>query len=411
MKTNHSIQYLRLVLLFIIPLMLGSQIKAQTIRNYTTIDNDWEIRGKLSEDEKFKLNYNFSEFNNYYIWNYGSIDPIETVIPIVFHVLYTDESKKIKPEHLVKQVEIINEYFSNKIRGPEDDPYINDAVDTKIQFCIGDKDNPNIQYKQVLPDFLSNKFDIYDEKVGLKNLEPDNVLNVWVVDLPIENAGWAQLPFRPKNTDGIVINSYYLGELNEKYNKGKTIIHLIGSYLGLLDIWSEGGCTDDYVPDTPIHDGPNWDCYPQIHISGCGGLIPEMLGNFMDNTPDECAWMFTTGQSKRMALAIRMARQGLIYNECNSDIRLVTSTIENVSNNFETNIVLYPNPTLNIIEVRSNIEISKVKILDNSGKMVKDYNNINQSNFDLNIEDLKSNFYFIQLISDKNFEVKKVIKI
>ena len=400
----------RVYLILVFSVSILSNTKSQVLRNYSTISNDWEVRDKLTDDEKFQLGNKIGEFFNYYEWNYGSIDPVETVVPIVFHILYKDEENRIPREKIIEQVKLLNDYFGNKIRGPEDDPYLDNAVDTKITFCIGDIENPNIQFKQVGTEFESNKFNIYDEKEGFQNINPDSVLNIWVVDLPEDNAGWAQFPFRPGKTDGIVINSYYLKNKDEKYNSSKTLVHLIGSYLGLEDIWGEGGCTDDDVPDTPIHDGPNWDCYPQVHISACGGLTPEMLGNFMDNTPDKCAWMFTEGQSKRMALTLRKYRSGLIYNECNTKVRLTTTSSEDLSFT-KDDITIFPNPTMNQIEIRSNKIIKEVKIIDNNGKTMKSLSKLNKENFTINIEDLNSNYYFIQFISEKNFEVKKVIKI
>ncbi|HMP32402.1 MAG TPA: M43 family zinc metalloprotease, partial [Saprospiraceae bacterium] len=83
-------------------------------------------------------------------------------------------------------------------------------------------------------------------------------------------------------------------------HSGKTLVHLMGVYLGLQALWTNLECADDGVEDTPIHNAPNSSCYGQGHISLCPGNPMEMVGNFMDSNPDDCAYMFTKGQVARM---------------------------------------------------------------------------------------------------------------
>jgi hypothetical protein len=74
----------------------------------------------------------------------------------------------------------------------------------------------------------------------------------------------------------------------------------MGRYLGLKPLYTDLDCSDDGVADTPIHNAPNDKCYPGTHISMCSGYPQEMVGNFMDSNPDDCAYMFTKGQVARM---------------------------------------------------------------------------------------------------------------
>ena len=81
---------------------------------------------------------------------------------------------------------------------------------------------------------------------------------------------------------------------------GKTLTHLVGSYLGLTELWGKGRCQDDRVADTPVHNAPNHRCPGKGHLTFCEKGAYEMTMNFMDNTYDQCMYMFTNGQALRM---------------------------------------------------------------------------------------------------------------
>lgn len=124
-----------------------------------------------------------------------------------------------------------------------------------------------------------------------------------MVSLGDNVSGYAQMPGGSAETDGIVIDYRFFGNSgfsNTAFTEGRTLTHLIGNYLGLYDLWGEFPCADDYVEDTPIHNAPNSECYPHQHVSTCEGNPIEMTMNFMDNSPDACAYLFTMGQKIRM---------------------------------------------------------------------------------------------------------------
>lgn len=80
------------------------------------------------------------------------------------------------------------------------------------------------------------------------------------------------------------------------HNKGGTLVHQVGHWLGLYDTY-EGGCEGfgDYVSDTPAEVDGTSDC-KTTHDS-----CPSMLGldpveNFMHSTRDCCAYKFSYGQ-------------------------------------------------------------------------------------------------------------------
>jgi hypothetical protein len=129
------------------------------------------------------------------------------------------------------------------------------------------------------------------------------------------------MPGGPAATDGVVINARYFGiknDRNDPFGRGKTLTHLVASYLGLYELWNSlEPCFDDRVYDTPVHNDPNAGAGIEgRHVSTCYGHELEMYMNFMDNTEDSLLCMFTRGQVLRMQgmLSEGGPRNGLVAN-------------------------------------------------------------------------------------------------
>lgn len=74
-------------------------------------------------------------------------------------------------------------------------------------------------------------------------------------------------------------------------------------------------------------------------------------------------------------------------------------------------INIFPNPFAFAITVEGNIEISSIRILDITGKVVEQYVNLDgKQNIYLNLQHLESGLYFIQVEGADNKIVKRIIK-
>jgi hypothetical protein len=309
--------------------------------------------------------------------------PEEKTLPIVFNLIHVGGEVKVTKEDISSQLQVLNDAFAGNLKG-ESNKIFESAVagDSKIRFCLGSpqgkQDGIYTISKSTAYDFASLSM-ISDKKSGLEGAKKDEYINVWVTELPDELGGFAILPGHDEVKDGIYIDPDFFGVRRDQkyYHSGKTLVHLMGQYLGLQALWTNGDCQDDGVEDTPVHNAPNITCFGEGHISLCYGYPMEMVGNFMDSNPDDCASYFTKGQVARMhaTLGDLGYRKNLLKGVklCDSKIDENEETpleSRNVIDKLDFNLV--PNPAQNSVEVFLFLPNTKAEI------KVEVYNSLNQ---------------------------------
>ncbi|HMS68263.1 MAG TPA: M43 family zinc metalloprotease [Saprospiraceae bacterium] len=221
-------------------------------------------------------------------------------IPIIFHLLESEAGEMPEINRISSQVQILNDAFSGILASRSGLK----MQDSGIRFCISTENGiskKSISWKTA----LANLNTLSDEVIGDKAQGPQKGIDIWVARFDENIAGFATSPNLSQLQNGVYFNSkYFYGNSSELYGEGKSLIHLLGRYLGLMPLWGESLCIDDGVSDTPIHNAPNLKCYDFGHMSTCGYNIYELTNNFMDALPDECASMFTNGQIARMRAVI-----------------------------------------------------------------------------------------------------------
>lgn len=250
-------------------------------------------------------------------------------IPVVVHVIHSGQPVGTAPNITDAQVESQITVMNNDFRRLAGTPGFNNnpvGADTQIQFALAKVDpngNPTNGINRVnLCESSWSTGDINGTVKPSTIWDPTQYMNMWSVNFSDQSLlGYAQFPnnsglggLQPNNgsasTDGVVANFATFGSidyndgtflLSAPFNRGRTMTHEVGHFLGLKHIWGDGGCAvDDFCADTPASDAANYDC-PTGHVS-CGTV--DMIENYMDYTDDACMNIFTQNQKERMVVVM-----------------------------------------------------------------------------------------------------------
>lgn len=87
---------------------------------------------------------------------------------------------------------------------------------------------------------------------------------------------------------------------------------------------------------------------------------------------------------------------------------IALSTNEQLATKFN----VFPNPANNVVTItnRENIGVEQIQVYDISGKAVQSHISSNENQVQLNIENLASGTYMLQIKTDKGMTVKKIVK-
>ncbi|MCX7728134.1 MAG: M43 family zinc metalloprotease [Bacteroidia bacterium] len=294
---------------------------------------------------------------------------VNYTIPVVFHVVHGGQAVGTYPNlaqgQINSQIQVLNADYAGtglNVGNYPSNAFVNFAAslpaankdgsgrvkiaNTGIQFCLATKDpngntlpEPGIDRINYVSKGWANptsftspsSFQTYINGTVKPNSiwDPTRYFNVWVTDCSnsVGLLGFATFPagtglsglssgLGTATTDGVWIwakacgsNSIFPGGTYQApYNKGRTLTHEVGHWLGLRHIWGDGTCATDYCNDTPPAQTSNYGnitSYP-YHVGTCSGNSPdgEMYMNFMDYTDDAAMYMFTVDQTTRMQTAM-----------------------------------------------------------------------------------------------------------
>jgi len=365
------------------------------------------------------------------------LTPTSLILPLAFHVLNPPSGHQlVKETQIFEQIEALNRDFNNEayqIQHPADtrEGFSDLVADMDITFCLAQYNiqgsfQQAIQYvSSTRADWPANQQLKQPSAGGVAPWDPQHLINIWIVPLKDGISGYAQMPGGPPETDGIVIDYRFFGKKDSSvtpYFQGKTLTHLMGNYLNLYDLWGqEKLCTDDFVSDTPIHNTPNSGCPDYKHVTTCGGNKVEMTMNFMDNTYDQCMYMFTKGQKMRVHALFTPngSRAGLIQDKktvCDRSnvFRLVAPETE-IDTILPNQFDIYPNPTEEFAQLHIQSVISgsiTIKIATARGNTI--YTNRYEiwegyQTFPISCKNWAKGIYYVQVAFPEETLVQKLI--
>ncbi len=362
-------------------LAVASTQSVSPYRNYkTTLYNDNQAR----QDKQHRVN--MRAVRNAARYDSKVEDWEELIVPLVFHVLGTDFDLPIAPGLIEDQVNRLNEDFAGAFI-PETDPrdvnnqFLIQGTDTRIRFCYGvtkKSTAPIINFLTVEEDELRQLDSLRTKAGAAPALDPNKYVNVWVVPDRFVATGFAQYPGGERKLDGIVISRTYFGvgsHNDERFDRGRTLTHLMGNYLGLRPLWGgDGPCGDDGVTDTPVHNAPNSGRPRPYHYSTCGDTTLEMTMNFMDNVADDQMYLFTRGQARlmrailsdkgpRKQLLKTTTRCSLVEERSLTHEQFANGNSEHSDDISVENVVISPNPATHTLTVTLNLSGAAVNSL------------------------------------------------
>lgn len=326
-------------------------------------------------------------------------------IPVVFHILWHDESENVNDALIFSQLEALNRDFNEQNEDIDKIPneFKDKIGNVGIHFCLALKgDEIGIIRKQVtIPEFGTSDDLFYTNRGGSDAWDSDKYLNIWIVNTGTVIAGYGTYPLQtPPEKSGVVVHPKYFGINNhQKYGKGRIVVHEVGHYLGLKHPWGDdNNCeTDDEIEDTPPQKKGYTGC-PVYPKKGCSNS--EMFMTFMDYVDDDCMYMFTKGQKERMIYTIENYRKGLM--SANS-----FCTLNNSKKAYKFN--LYPNPFNDFFTLffeETYQDFVTIEIFDMLGKKVYSEKRFLQEKLLFTPSNLSKGLYFLK-IKDQSIKLIK----
>jgi hypothetical protein len=258
----------------------------------------------------------------------------------------------------------------------------------------------------------------YEANGGSTTWDAKSYLNIWVCNTVPGLTGYASFPGSALATDGIVVRYDAFGTTGRvaaPFNKGRTLTHEVGHWLGLKHLWGDQACGDDGIEDTPKQRGGNSGDPVFPKLSTCSTSPDgEMFMNFMDFTNDASMGMFTEGQKNAMRVQFTTAgaRNTLLKS------RGLSAAWNNVQLEIlpvnTRDIVVYPNPVHNsIIKLMVNKGMGSngknFAIISASGQIVKT-GHIQEREQEIDVQTLSPGMYQIRLTDVESNTFTKFIK-
>ncbi|MBG6187577.1 zinc metalloprotease [Flavobacterium sp. CAN_S2] len=223
-------------------------------------------------------------------------------IPVVVNVLYRTTAENISLAQIQSQIDVLNKDFNATNSDFNQVPSLFSGVKANvgISFVL------EAVYRKATTktSWGTNDAMKITSQGGIAPTSPTTKMNLWACTIGGGILGYAQFPGGSSSTDGVVIDSKYLGNTGTAvypFNLGRTATHEVGHWMNLRHIWGDATCGSDLVSDTPTHNAANSGVPAYPHYSTCSGTPVEMTMNYMDYTDDRGMYMFSNGQKSRMA--------------------------------------------------------------------------------------------------------------
>jgi len=334
----------------------GNQIETNNtqpiIRTCSTMEEDTLLRKKFPS---FGTLDNFEQVLKIEIEKrkqmLGRVTNVIYKIPVIVHVVHNGQAigsgENISAAQVNSQIEVLNEDFRKKLGTPGYNTHPAGA-DMEIEFYPAIYDPSGKLLPEPGIDRINGGRTSWEGTDIQNSLKPQTIwnpnqyFNVWTVRFGGSYSnilGYAQFPSLSNlsglnlngglsTTDGVVCRFDAfgrVGNVSPSFNKGRTMTHEVGHWLGLRHIWGDvNNCNhpQDYCDDTPPVFDKNYGCTAKNTCITSPNDAPDMIENYMDYSNDACMNIFTLNQKARMRAVLEVSprRKELL----NSNIQVAT---------------------------------------------------------------------------------------
>lgn len=357
-------------LLFVV-LNYAQNVKEKTVfgKTVTNISPDGYIRCATDEYEQYlqEKNPKRASIDQFESWLAPLVEQYKQLqttssqsngiiyIPVVVHVIHNGDAygtnENITDAQVQSQITVMTQDYRKMVGTPG---YNTNAVgaDTQIEFVLAKVDpngNPTNGIDRVNlcePSWSTTDIDGVVKPTTI--WDPTQYMNMWSVNFTDTTLlGYAQFPDASglgglnasggaADTDGVVAGYGFFGSsdlatgnFQAPFDKGRTMTHEVGHFLGLRHIWGDSAsCTvnatdsnKDFCPDTPAASAANFGCV--TGTNSCPAAAGnDMIENYMDYTDDTCMNIFTANQKARIATVMNNSPRRASLKTSNKDVAI-----------------------------------------------------------------------------------------
>lgn len=334
---------------------------------------------------------------------------LRIVIPVVVHILYRTPQENISDDQVRSQLEALNADFNreNTDFGKVPPVFAARSAATDIRFVLATVDPQGRPTSGIIRKQTTAQLWINDNRIksnqsgGSDGWDSRGYLNIWVGKLSSSLLGYSSFPGAPAAHDGIVIRHDVFGTrgaVSPPWNKGRTLTHEVGHWLGLKHLWGDAPCGDDGIDDTPRQKTGNrgTPVFPRVNTGCDNGAEGDMFMNFMDFSDDASLLMFTKGQTAvmRAQFAAGGVRSALLLSKgAGEPWALAPENKVSVTGS----VSAYPNPARSAITIRFDAAVSGTYVIcDDAGRTLL-RGTIKGTTVTIDVSSLRTGIHFVRM--------------